>query len=463
MSDIYSLEDAYLKIGKKQWPKTTDVWFDQHFLGPEQATFLGYNTYTPSWNYEIPGVHLSGSVLTRNIIKWLPQSSTVTICHVRSPWVADHSRSDLAYPGASTTLTWKGIMVSNNNFGYFQAHKIDWSGGDYNLQRMDYHNDLARPVFRVQLSKRRIWGSGLSSPSNGYFIAGMDPKNTGNSTNQRIGAVVPGGVYSWGHAVARGTTDYDRVSYANDTVSTTVGRPAGFFGTYSPGRDGDFAMWSFGNRNYGYIGGAMGAPDYPSSTVPLTSISLIANANQSRHTSQTLRITYASETWDFVTHGGFSVERTRPFAAGVSNTNYGWIAGGMNMNQYYSGPTSTATEYEPYSYVSRMEISNETVAGTRSYLPVQKQMLSGTNDSNYAFFSGGLGFPAKYDSPPTTIYYSTIDRMSFANDTVNAEFRMNMLHPTFAHVSGGPRYQDFDYSAIPYTGPIANTPIGVPV
>jgi hypothetical protein len=127
------------------------------------------------------------------------------------------------------------------------------------------------------------------------------------------------------------------------------------------------------SANYGYFAGG-----YSTSGSPSTK-------------NEIYRIDYFDET---VSLPGPSLTQARQILAGVSNSNYGYFAGGFT-------PPQVCT-------IDRIEFSSETVAvpPVGDQLTQAKHGLAGVSNSNYGYFAGGF--------LPTC----AIDRIDFSSETV---------------------------------------------
>ena len=127
------------------------------------------------------------------------------------------------------------------------------------------------------------------------------------------------------------------------------------------------------SANYGYFAGG-----YSTSGPPYAK-------------NEIYRIDYFDET---VSLPGPSLTQARQLLAGVSNSNYGYFAGGFN-------PPRVCT-------IDRIDFSSETVAvpPVGDQLTQAKQGLAGVSNSNYGYFAGGF--------LPTC----AIDRIDFSSETV---------------------------------------------
>jgi hypothetical protein len=171
----------------------------------------------------------------------------------------------------------------------------------------------------------------------------------------------------------------DRITFANDTVTATVRGPlaANKYALESSATDG---------TTYGWVVGGQYS------------------------TTNIQRITYASDTATASIRGPLGVNSLTTYA-GVNSTSYGWFGGGYNSSPSAPYPSRVST-------VQRIDFANDTSTGTtRGPLSLARELaINGTYDGTYAWFGGG------YNGVPGAgaVYYTTVDRMTFANDTTTA-------------------------------------------
>jgi hypothetical protein len=90
--------------------------------------------------------------------------------------------------------------------------------------------------------------------------------------------------------------------------------------------------------------------------------------------------------------------------ATANNSNYSWLGGGSGGS--------------PNSNLLRIDYSNDNnTASSRGFLSQAREQFSSTSNANYGWFISGFSSPAS----PSTV--STIDRVNFSNDLVNAVTR----------------------------------------
>jgi len=167
------------------------------------------------------------------------------------------------------------------------------------------------------------------------------------------------------------TTTIDRLDYSNDgatcivrgnTTSSSVGRSFG----------------ATGNSNFGYIG------NWP-------------------YVSTTNRIDYSNDNLTASVRGPLS--SSKGYTSATGNSNFGYFGGGYNP-----GPTN-------WSKVDRIDYSNDlSRSSVRGPLSLARYLIGATGNSNFGYFGGGTTFPPQ-------VYYSTVDRIDYSNDTATASVR----------------------------------------
>ena len=113
------------------------------------------------------------------------------------------------------------------------------------------------------------------------------------------------------------------------------------------------------------------------------------------------RIDFSTETVVGPSVHGANLTQARLNLAAISNSNYGYFAGGSNP-----GTTFIAT-------IDRIDFSNETTSAPGNDLTEARYSLAAVSSSNYGYFGGGT------TGPPNTIV-ATIDRIDFSNETTSA-------------------------------------------
>ena len=292
--------------------------------------------------------------------------------------------------------------VSTPNYGYMAA------GRDpailCSVDRIDFSNETVAIV--AHLPQRRYSLAGASSSDYGYFAGGFAPPwvNTidridfSNETTAAPGNNIDlagnglSGIsnlnygYFGGGGTATRRCAINRIDFSNETVTAP--------GTYQltqarkelAGVSGGKSINSRGVRKgtdkdgkgisstYGYFGGG--------STPPGPTVATIDRIDFSNHTTSA---------------PGNNLTQARYGVAVVSNSNYGYIAGGFESNWYAT--------------IDRLDFSNETVVGPSAHganLIQARAGLAAVSNSNYGYFAGGERFD----------FECTIDRLDFSTETV---------------------------------------------
>ena len=168
-----------------------------------------------------------------------------------------------------------------------------------------------------------------------------------------------------------------RITYATDTNTASNRGPLSYRAYY---------IAATGNTTYGWFGGGLDFDGF--SEVPVSTVS---------------RITYATDTDTGTSRGRLSTSFFGMAAAG--NTTDGWFGGGENP----SGTTST---------VNRITYATDTAtASIKGPLSQARQRLSATGTSSYGWFAAG------YNPNTPSPFFSSVDRIDYANDTTTASTR----------------------------------------
>lgn len=206
------------------------------------------------------------------------------------------------------------------------------------------------------------------------------------------------GTYGWwsGGQIPSPTANssiIDRIDFSNDSPTTASPR-----GPLSAAR---YYHAASNNSNYGWFIG--GYPNVAPSTAVTTS-DRIDFSNDSPVSASP--------------RGPLVIGRTKHTATG--NANYGWIASG-------GGPVSA------FSTAERLNYSNDS-SSLRGILSLTRELAGATSNANYGWWGGG-------NSPsPILLYYSTIDRIDFANDLATASVRGGLTNPRQASATGNANY-----------------------
>ena len=183
------------------------------------------------------------------------------------------------------------------------------------------------------------------------------------SSSNNFGYFAGGRKYPGGNR----SSTINRIDYQNDTATTSLRGPLTAATRYLGGT---------GNINFGYF----------------------ALADVGPNSSAVDRVDYSNDTATASPKGPLSDDRDGMGAAG--NADFGYFGGG-------STPAEVST-------VDRIDYSNDTAtAPAKGPLSVARLRLNATGNSDFGYFGGGFSF-----SLPG--YYSTIDRVDYANDTATA-------------------------------------------
>jgi len=261
------------------------------------------------------------------------------------------------------------MTINNNNiFGVFTLNEArgsrltgDWLNKEFVANYGWFGGGLpvSATVERIDFSN----DTGTISPRGSLSVARWQTTATGNSNYGWFGG-------GFNPAVAFSTVD--RIDFSNDSPTASVRGPL------SSQKGG---MGATGNSNYGWFG--------------------------SGYVSTVYRIDFSNDSATASVKGPLTFSRGR-LGGATGNSNYGWFGGG-----WIPSP-STA-----YSTVDRIDFSNDVAtASVRGPLSLARYGIGATGNSNYGWFGGGQA-----PSTPTPIYYSTIDRIDFSNDSLTASVR----------------------------------------
>jgi hypothetical protein len=312
------------------------------------------------------------------------------------------------------------MTINNNNiFGAFTLGEVrsgrltgewlnkesvanyGWFGGGINtgiiqtstVERIDFSNDSIAANPRSPLSATRYRLAATGNSNYGWF-GGGSPGPV--STVERIdfsndsATPLPRGPLSFGRILlsATGNSNYgwfgggqiggpialstvDRIDFSNDSVTASPRGPLSAARAY---------LAATGNSNYGWFGGG--------------SVTSIVS-----------RIDFANDSTTAVERGPLSLARRNLSATG--NSNYGWFGGGDTGNNFSR------------NNVDRIDFANDSsTASVRGPLSSSKGSAGATANSNYGWF-GGNSSPGL----PAPLYFSTIERIDFSNDSATASPR----------------------------------------
>jgi hypothetical protein len=263
-----------------------------------------------------------------------------------------------------------------------------------NVDRVDFSNDSPTSASsRGGLSTARYYLGGVANANYSWFAGGLgssqidridfanDSPTTANvrgplSLTRYALAATGNANYGWfGSGFAPGvTSSVERIDFSNNS-------PAGT-GSRGPLNSARYALAATSNANYGWFGGGY-APAAPTARV-----------------SWVERVDFSNDSPTAASPRGL-LSAARQGLSAISNTNYGWFAGGIN-------PGSSVV-----STVDRIDFSNDspTSASARGPLATSVQIRGASGNANYGWFGGGR------TSLSGTVVISAVDRIDFSNDS----------------------------------------------
>ena len=329
---------------------------------------------------------------------------------------------------------------SNQNYGWY-ANGQTPSGGISNVYRLDFSNDNASVSARGNtVNATNRFNSACSGNSNfGYWTGG----NTGTPFPQK--------------------SNTDRIDYSNDTAIGSVRAPYPLeigghrgvsthnFGGAPNSQYGVFAKYPYGYFIGGSLnGGASGtkvnrlsfdndtanASERGSLTNGVSGGAAVSSSNYfysiSGYSSSGLALSFV-ERQDFSNDTSTATVRSRTSLA------RGELAAEGNSSYGWIGGGAPNFEAFPfYSTIDRIDYSNDSVnARLRSFLTIARLRTSATGTSNFGYFGAGSFSPA---SPFLT---KRVDRLNHSNDTINPAIRGDLF--TLATKRAGTGTANFGY------------------
>ena len=322
------------------------------------------------------------------------------------------------------TITGAGVTFvappSTPTAGWFGGGAIAFNGArTTTITRITYATDTATSTNRGNLNVAKSKFGSTGTLNNGWWAGGYISPGVQSSAVDRttfatdtatasvrgplnsarfyIAATTDSSIYGWFAGGNPGTSAVDRITYATDTATASLRGPL-----TSTNYNGFTAT---GTTTAGWFGGGGGA-------APATYVSLVQ------------RITYATDTATASIKGPLSIARSDNLTATTDNSTYGWFGGGYV-------PAANRT-----SLIDRITYANDTAtASVRGPMSVQRAALaSSTDNGTYGWFTAGMGYP--YNLPDYSI--TTVNRITYATDTVTASVRGGLNQPILYHggVSG---------------------------
>ena len=452
--------------------------------------FGGGNTPTPAIFSTVDRINFSNDTGTANIRGPLSsaRSSLAATGNSNYGWFGGGSPGPLSrvdridFSNDSATSIARGSLfqarwglsaTGNSNFGWFGGG-FPGPGAISRVDRIDFSNDSPTASIRGLLSLARYTLASTGNSNYGWFGGGRAGSPIANtSTVDRIDfsndsstALARGPLSSARYGMgATGNSNYgwfagggsspivsrvDRIDYSNDSTSAS---PRG------PLSSARYGLAATGNSNYGWFGG--GSPglfstvdriDFSndSSTASVRGllsvgrVELAATSGQAKGPAIKLQkagnygwfggggpsiaggATATVDRIDFSNDGVIASPRgslsiTKSQVAATGNSNYGWFGSGIT-----TPPTPARV-----STIDRIDFSNDSVsASVRGILSSTRYALAATGNSNYGWFGGGTNFPGP-------IYYATVDRIDFSNDSGTASPRGTLTQTKFRSAATG--------------------------
>jgi hypothetical protein len=369
---------------------------------------------TGNSNFAYFGAGTDIAVTRISIVDRINYSNDTAIASIRGPLSTAKNRmgatSPLEYGGAPIYSTNPLPEVFQKQITFNDSNTLDlpfkralgsygyWAGGGSDaptimstIQRIDYSNDLARATVRGPLSASRGY-SCCSSGNSNYFwtfagqilIGGassiVDRSDFSNDTSiatlrvnlsNRLGASTGNKNFTYYGGGAPLGSGVRRLDYSNDTLVTSRG-PLSLART---------AFTATGNNNFGYFGGG--------------------NPGSGATESRIDRIDYSNDSVRASIRG--NLDQSVYGLASIGNSNFGYFAGGFTGSAFISS-------------ISRVNYSNDTVTTSSiSKMSTSRYAFSGNSNNNYGWLSGGA------------VSGTTIDRLDFSNDALNATVRGNIF------------------------------------
>ena len=291
----------------------------------------------------------------------------------------------------------------------FTGNRVDgtfgWFAGGFpipapitsSVSRLDFSNDLASPSIRGPLSQGRRSLAGANNSNYGWFGGGYD---SGSVEISRV----------------------DRIDFANDSPASSSVR--------SNLTRTRFNFSAVSNSNYGWFaGGGINAGqltsieriDFSNDSPAAPSLRNNLNTNKTAAVANTFYGWFAGSPNSNVDRIDFSndlalasargsITGGAPFTltdlAGASNDIYGYFTGGYALTTF--------------SRVQRIDFSNDlNLPLTRGNLVRARRLHAGAGSANSGWMAGGF-------NPASPGLISSIERIDYSNDTVNASTRGNL-------------------------------------
>ena len=320
----------------------------------------------------------------------------------------DHSNDTLVRRG-SMNPTRRVSVTGNSNYGYLSGDIYPGDPSSYtrltSIIRFDFSNDdtYHSPTAAISAVSPPTVRAAVSSPAYGY--------------------------YGGGYISSSSSTFVERIDFSNDTANLVAK------GSLSEARQ---SLGATGTSAYGYFAGG--------------------NFNPGGTYRTTVdRLDYSNDTADLVAKGPLTFVK-KEFGASSSDS-YAYFGGGYNIvpggNNYLSSTDRLDFSNDTATTVAKGNLSRSrnrigaTSASVTAVAPVQPPFSVPTEAYNpatskqHGYWACGLN----RDPMPSTIAFSSVDRLDFSNDTTaaspkgNATFAMSSLqsvaNASYGYITGG--------------------------
>lgn len=367
----------------------------------------------------------SGSNLatgTRNYTTGVSNTSDGYVCMGRSDFSSTNitsvdkitfsSSTPARIPSADSTFaSMGGAGYGNLDAGYLSGGRLP--GETSSTDKLTYSDETSARIPGANLIDSKQLTSGFGNPSAGYMFGGYSPgasslieklsystETYSNLTGTTISAAKYGcgcfsndeaGYGSGGAPFASNFTSTDKCVFSTETISRVPSADITGSRTY---------IGAYSNRSFGFVSGGFGPAGSPSAHSNVQKMT-IATETYSSPPSANMSITRYSNGGI----GGRSLGLLQPplptptpqtTLAGSLLHNYGFLLGGVPF-------VSTA---------EKVNFATDAVSVTSTAaLSVARRFTGGTGNITTGYIGGG------YDDAPTSASVSTVDKLTYSNDT----------------------------------------------
>jgi len=339
--------------------------------------------------------------------------------------------------------------TGNSNYGWFGG---GGSGNPSIIDRIDFSNDSTTALPRSPLSASRAYSAATSGQARSSSIRLQKTGTYGwfgggyvstfsvvvdriDFSNDSPSALVRGSLNAGrGYLAATGNSNYgwfgggrtstpvtvstvERIDFSNDSVTASTRSPLSLQRAVTA---------AVSNPNYGWFAGGLFPGASPSSISRIDRIDFSNDTRKDIRNSSLIsgvggaavgnfnygwfgaygvsRLDFSNDVNSLSTRG--SLSQGRDFLAATGNYDYGWFGGGIIIS-------ARSTR------IDRINFSNDSVAASvRSSFIAETDKLAASGNSNYGWFGGG-----RITDVPTPSIVSTVNRLEFSNDLVQASPR----------------------------------------